>query len=112
MITAILVVLFAWMLWVFFLAYAALRPYYQANKFETFSPLPRFAAMVTLYTALIVDVIFNITVGSIAFLELPHWRRLTLTMRCKHWKYSDTWRGKLARWICADWLNPFDPGHC
>ena len=111
MITALLVVFWAWALWVLFLAYSALRPSWKEHSFRNMRTLPRYAAWATLIVALVVDVLFNIVVGTVIFLELPHYRRLTLTMRCKRWMDDPGYRGYIARCLARDWLNPFDPGH-
>jgi hypothetical protein len=60
----------------------------------------------------VVDVIFNAIVGSILFLEPP--RELLFTSRVSRLNDRPGWRGALARWVCANLLDPFDPDghHC
>jgi len=58
------------------------------------------------------DVLYNLTVGTVIFLEIP--RELTLSSRMKrlHLRNIDDWRGKLAAWVCTNILNKYDPtGH-
>lgn len=63
--------------------------------------------------AVILDITFNLTLGSIMFLELP--RELLFTSRCRRWKETGDrypyWRMKLAEWWCKQ-LNQIDEGHC
>jgi len=62
---------------------------------------------------LVADVLFNVIVGSLLFLEPP--RELLFTSRVSRLNDSNSWRGKLARWFCRELLDPFDPdsdGHC
>lgn len=57
------------------------------------------------------DVIFNITYGSIMFLEFP--TQWTLTERMQyHIKYTHGYRRNLAIFICRYLVEPWDPGHC
>jgi hypothetical protein len=56
------------------------------------------------------DAVFNLTIGSIVFLELP--KSWMFTTRCSSHLEESGWRGDLARWICNGWLNPFEEGHC
>lgn len=61
--------------------------------------------------ALVVDVLFNLVTGTLLFLELP--RELLFTSRVSRWNDRPGWRGDLARWFCAQLLDPFDAGgHC
>ena len=65
-----------------------------------------------LFIGLIFDIAFNLIVGSIVFIEPP--KEWLFTNRCiRHIKRSN-FRGKVARWFCRNFLNPFDPSgtHC
>lgn len=63
---------------------------------------------------LICDVLYNLTLGSILFLQFP--REWTLSQRMKriHKGNRRGYRYKLARYICEQVLNPHDPSgnHC
>lgn len=68
-----------------------------------------------LVIGLITDMIYNIVVGSILFVEPP--KELLFTSRLKrHINESTGWKQKLALWFCKNFLNPFDPdpdgNHC
>ena len=100
------------LLFTLYLAYCALNVARKNGKLAA-TPAPvRVVCWAIFIVALVLDVLFNITVGTIAFLELPDLRRLTFTMRCKKWMHVMSWRGRLARWVCDGWLNPFEEGHC
>lgn len=61
--------------------------------------------------ALFLDVFFNIFIATVLFLDLP--REWTFTQRLDRYKPDHGWRGRLARWICANLLDPFQVGgHC
>ena len=56
------------------------------------------------------DFLINLIIGTILFLEIPSgW---LLTDRLQRHIGKDNWRGKMARWICTNLLEPFDEGHC
>ena len=58
------------------------------------------------------DIILNVIIGSVLFLELP--KDPMFTSRVSRW-YNDTgWRGKQARFWCHHFLDPFesDLRHC
>jgi len=64
---------------------------------------------------LFIDIPVNIVYGSIIFLQLPHYKRLTLSARLSHVlivEEADSWRWKLAYWICTTLIEPWDQGHC
>ena len=71
----------------------------------------------------VVDVLCNLTIASLVFVELPRFRKKTIlkftipvpetvSNRCSEHLQDATWRGTIARWVCLDWLNPIMPGHC
>lgn len=61
--------------------------------------------------ALFMDVLFNLIIGTIIFLEHP--RELLFTSRCqRHLMKSTGWRLRNVHFICTYLLNPFDEGHC
>lgn len=55
------------------------------------------------------DLIFNATIGSLLFLEIPH--EWTFSERCDLDQGRSGYRGKLAKAICR-LLNSIIPGHC
>jgi hypothetical protein len=64
------------------------------------------------YFMLLLDIGFNVVIGSIVFWEWPEIRRLTFTARCKKWMGTGGKRGATADYVCESWLNPGEPGHC
>lgn len=97
-------VFWTWVLWVFFLAVMHLREARDAGK------IPRFAyppAMATLFVGYLLDFAVNVVVLTIVMLELPH--ETTVTTRLKRHKDDGNWRGRIARWVAAQLLDPFDP---
>lgn len=56
----------------------------------------------------IIDVLFNIVVGTVLFLELP--RTMTFSQRCSRHLYRNDWRGTVARAFAVP-LNAIDPEH-
>ena len=100
------------MLFTFYLSYCALNVAYKNGKLKAAPKLVQAVCWLIFIVALVLDVVFNVTLGSLVFLELPERRRLTFTMRCKKHMADAGWRGRLARWVCEGWLNPFEAGHC
>lgn len=95
--------------WTYYLAMCSLKRAHKANAIPKFlKPL----AYVLLAGFLVADAVFNITVGTVVFLQWP--RQWLFTSRCKENQNRLDWRRDAARWWCANWLNPFDPSgrHC
>ena len=67
-----------------------------------------------LVIGLISDFLFNVTWGSVIFLELP--RELLMTDRLKRHigDHKKDWRDRNANWFCKEFLNVYDPSghHC
>lgn len=64
-----------------------------------------------LYWGLLLDFLYNITVLSILFLELP--REFLITQRVtRHKLHGKGWRKEYAEWFCVNLLDPFDPDGC
>ena len=117
-----------YLLYLHFIAYAAI---YAAKKSGTLQQLPlpaKGAAIVILACAVILDALFNMTVGTVMFLEIPTpyvatvtifklripyigWHPLMFTTRCEMHMNEEGWRGDLARWCCK-WMNPIQTKHC
>lgn len=99
-------------LYVAFLAYCAIMVANRNGKLKA-TPWPvRWTAYSIIGVAVVLDVAFNVTIGSLLFLEAPNLRQPLFTQRCKSHLDDAGWRGDRARWICSGWLNPFDAGHC
>ena len=106
------VLAFTYALFLFYLAYCTL---WQAKKSGKWEKLPwpvRAMAWGILGPGVVLDGLFNVTIGSVAFWEWPELNRLMFTARCSKWMRDQGWRGRLARWVCDGWLNPFQENHC
>ena len=56
------------------------------------------------------DLVLNL-LASVPFLDWPH--EATFSQRMGRYKADATWRTPIARWICANLLDPFQMGgHC
>lgn len=100
-------ILYAYVLWLLFLAVMALNWRWRA--------LPKVVKGIALPAVLVsvaLDVLFNITIGTLLFMELP--REWTFSQRVGRYKRRIDWREPLATWICANLLDPFevDGAHC
>ena len=76
------------------------------------TPAAKVIAMPLLWVGLGVDVSFNLVWGTMIFLDIP--REWLFTSRISRLNDLSTWRGELARWVCRELLDPFDPEgeHC
>ena len=105
-----LIILSLYGLWVFYLAVMCL---WRAHKQGAISKPAIAPAYLTLAIGAVIDCLVNVTIMSVLFMELP--RQLLVTQRLQyHIKHGDGWRKSLARWICRNYLNAFDPtgDHC
>lgn len=90
-------------LWVFFLAYSALK-----LNWDYLRPEVKAVGGLVVLAGLIVDVGLNWTVG----LVLGVTRDFTLSQKCRWLGQGSGWRARVAKYLCKNWLNPFDIGHC
>lgn len=60
----------------------------------------------------VLDVVLNLLLGTLIFLEPP--REFLFTTRVSRLNDSKSWRGAVARWMCSELLDVFDPSgrHC
>ena len=93
-----------WALWVLFLAVMNLGQAKAEGKLRGFA---LWAGYTVLALGLLVDLVVQVLVASILWLEFP--RELTVSERvarlCKH---GSGWRLRLALWFRAVLLSPFD----
>lgn len=100
-------------LYVFWLLFLAVMSLYRANLNKTISKL----SLVLGYPILIVgaglDLLMNVTLFSLIFLELPKEWLVTKRMQ-RYIKDGEGWRAKLSNFICSKLLNAFDAEgkHC
>ena len=95
--------------WLFYLAFMDVKrnlPLYKEKLGASFYGLYPWFAL-----ALIMDVLFNWTVGTIYFREIP--REFLFTARC-HRHLTTSKGNQLARahFVCTNLLDPADKGHC
>ena len=109
--------------WGLFLMYCTLKLSMANGKLAAtpiYVKLMSYALLAFMATA---DVLFNFTVASLIFMELPKFRTYnvmhvnipgpeTFSDRCADHLGERTWRGAIASWVCNGWLIPFDAGHC
>ena len=72
------------------------------------------AYFMTAFGALIgvpLDILLNL-ISSVILLDVP--KEVTLSQKLSRLNDTGGWRGDVARWICAELLDPFDPRgfHC
>ena len=90
-------------LWVFFLAYSSLKLHWSKLR-----PEVKAVGIFVVLTGFLIDVAINWTLG----LALGITRDLTLSQKCKRIGQGYDWRAVVARYLCSNWLNHFDKGHC
>lgn len=97
-------------LWALYLAIMALQRAQQAGQLRGAA---KWAALPVVLAGYLLDVAVNLVIGSCLFLEGP--RELLVTDRLqRHICAGQGWRQRLARWVCAELLDKFDPAgtHC
>lgn len=104
------IVLFLWLFWA---TYVLVMGLYRAHLANTLTGFTKLMAAPIVVIGYLMDVFSNIFLATIVFLELP--REILVTTRLKrHISSSKGWRYDLAKTICDDLLDPFDPSgnHC
>ena len=92
--------------------YLAAMNFDRVRKEVGVSKVAEIFAMIMLGPGILMDVLLNLFVGTLLFVQIP--KEWLFTGRMKRNKDRTDWRGKLARGICKDLLDPFDPDckHC
>lgn len=97
-------------LWIFYLAIMNLSRADQAHQLR---PVALVLGVPVLLVGYMLDVLVNAVVLTVVLLELP--LELTVSDRLgRHLRTSGTWRNRVARWVCLELLDQFDPTgrHC
>lgn len=95
--------------WVYYLAAMNLK-----RNQPKLTPTAKVMAYPVIIVGVTIDWVFNVTVGSLLFLEPPmEWKEL-FSGRCERHLHEQDWQGKQARFWCRNLLDPFDPDgqHC
>lgn len=71
----------------------------------------RWVCYFILFVGLILDVLLNWVVLTVAFMEPPQ-EFLSTARVIRHKYYSTHWRQDQAYWWCKNFLTPFDIRHC
>lgn len=105
MTAALVVIGYAYVLWVLFLAVMALH-----NVWDDLPPFTKLLAFPAAFLAVVLDIGFNLA-ASVVFLDRP--REVTFSQRMGRYKREGGRRAVVARWICSNLLDPFQVGgHC
>lgn len=88
-------------------AYVLIMNIKRARDAGTLSRVAYVLGVPILIIGYLLDFIVNVGPCTVLFLEPP--RETTVTARLKRHRDADNWRGRLARWMAAHLLDPFDP---
>lgn len=100
-------------LWAFWAMYVIVMGIYRAHLAKRLTAVTLCLSAPFIVAGYFMDVIANLTVASLMFLEPP--RELLVTSRLQRYVASGQgWRFTIADWICNHLLDVFDPSgnHC
>lgn len=100
-------------LWFSWALYVLIMGIYRAHLDKRLNKVTILLSLPFIALGYILDVLANIFVASILFLELP--KELYVTTRLQRYKKQNLgWRTQLSSWICINLLDVFDPtgSHC
>lgn len=100
-------------LWLFWGVYVLVMGIYRAHMQDRLTKITLVLSIPFILLGYIMDVLANIFIATIIFLELP--REWLVTARLiRHRDKSKGWRSKLSAFICEHILDVFDPkgSHC
>ena len=100
-------------LWLFYALYVFTMSVYRAKLAGRLCGLSLVLLYPIVIIAALMDVVCNLTLATLVFLEPP--QELLVTTRLKRYHASeDGWRTDLAAYVCENLLDPFDPTgeHC
>lgn len=110
MIFVVAALLFLWAFWYCYILVMGLYRAHLAGRLNRFTYALALPALLVGYA---MDVLANLTIASVVFLEPP--REWLVTNRLKrHIERGTGWRAAKANWICTHLLDFFDPSgdHC
>lgn len=99
--------------WIFWGLYALIMSLYRAQLNKELTVTMKILGFPYLLSGYLIDIVCNLTLACIIFLELP--RELLVTTRLiRHINSKTGWRCKISNWICTNLLDPLDPRgkHC
>lgn len=97
----------------FWYAYILVMGLYRAHLDKRLTKFTTILALPALVIGYAMDILANIFIASLVFLELP--KELLVTTRLQRYaKGPINWRRDRANWICTNLLDLFDPtgNHC
>lgn len=95
-----------YLLWVLFLGVMNLA---RVNAAGQLGPVAYVLAWPLLAVAVTLDILVNVVIGTLIWLEWPHYSRLTLSARLDNLiKHGTGWRQRMAWWTVKTLLEPFD----
>jgi hypothetical protein len=100
-------------LWLFYVFYVFTMGVYRVQLAGKLTGLSKVLLMPFVVVAVLMDVLCQVTVATVAFAELP--KELLVTARLQRYIAGDDgWRKTIAVYICNNLLDPFDPNgkHC
>ena len=101
--------LFLWALWG---VYVLVMGLYRAHLSKRLGKVALVLSLPFVVLGFAMDFVANVFLASVIFLEPP--REWLVTDRLQRHMTAAAWRGRLARWICSQLLDVFDPtgAHC
>jgi hypothetical protein len=101
-------------LWAFWGLYVLVMGLYRAHLDKRLSRAAYVLAAPFLAVGAAVDVLANLTIASLVFLEPPREWLVTSRLQRHNRDHESGWRGDLSEWICTHLLDVFDPtgNHC
>ena len=99
-------------LWAFWYAFVLVMGLYRAHLNKRLTYVTYVLAAPAVLVGAMMDVLANMLIASVVFWQWPgEWLVTQRLIKIK--RYND-WRGAVARWVCADLLDPIDPtgSHC
>jgi len=99
----------AYLLWALYIIVMSLQ---RARRDGTLSMPALILGAPLIVAGVALDAILNLTIMSAVMLERP--KEWLVTARLKRHCGQPTWRGAIARWMCQNLLDTFDPDgrHC
>lgn len=111
MITLLLIYLGVLVTWTWYLATMMLKHRRDEGMKFTFEQKVFGYPMMVGGLVILDSIIMNMIIATILMFEVP--KEWLYTDRCKRHMNEDGWRGKVARWSCRHFLDPFEEGgHC
>ena len=100
------------LLWALWLRYVTVMHFMKVRRAGRLTKPALVLGFLPSIAGVVLDVFVNFAYGYLLTLTLPRWGEWTVTAHLQRLYDNPGWRGSMARWVCTQLLDDFDPDGC